>query len=411
MSAAPSGRKVRFARLAALMVIVLYVAGITANAWLDRLIGPRSGNPAEDAIIVVGFGMFTVVGALLVARRPENPIGWFLSAASLVVLASALETYAAYVMTTSGRPDWLAVLGVWVNSWYWFVFIVLAFIYLPLYFPDGRLPSRRWLPVAVISGVGALVIVVLGMLADTLRGQDIDYQIENPIGIEGLAHVEDMPLVIGVLGVPLVVGCVGGVAAVVVRFRRSGGVERQQMKWFLYAAAPILTFPLTDYLPGIVEGIVSGLVFGWLLIGLPTAIGIAVLRHRLYDIDVVINHTLVYGSLTAMLALVYFGGVAGLQRLLSPVVGEGKGLAVVASTLLIAALFQPLRRRVQGFIDRRFYRKKYDAQKTLESFSAKLRGASDLDGLNEELLAVVGETVQPSHASLWLRGPGAGAGR
>jgi len=411
MSAAPSGWKVLFARLAASMVIVFYVAGITANTWLDRLIGPRSGNPAEDAIIVVGFGMFTVVGALLVARRPENPIGWFLSAASLVVLASALETYAAYVMTTSGRPDWLAVLGVWVNSWYWFVFIVLAFIYLPLYFPDGRLPSHRWLPVAVISGVGALVIVVLGMLADTLRGQDIDYQIENPIGIEGLAHVEDMPLVIGVLGFPLVVGCVGAVAAVVVRFRRSGGVERQQMKWFLYAAAPILTFPLTDYLPGIVEGIVSGLVFGWLLIGLPTAIGIAVLRYRLYDIDVVINHTLVYGSLTAMLALVYFGGVAGLQRLLSPVVGEGKGLAVVASTLLIAALFQPLRRRVQGFIDRRFYRKKYDAQKTLESFSAKLRGASDLDGLNEELLAVVGETVQPSHASLWLRGPGAGAGR
>nr|MDQ3318517.1 hypothetical protein [Actinomycetota bacterium] len=165
----------------------------------------------------------------------------------------------------------------------------------------------------------------------------------------------------------------------------------------------ILTFPITDYLPGLVGDVVSGLAFGWLLIGLPTAIGIAVLRHRLYDIDLVINRTLVYATLTATLALVYFGGVAGLQRLLSPVVGEGRGLAVVASTLLIAALFGPLRRRVQGFIDHRFYRKKYDAQKTLESFSAKLRGTSDLDGLNEELLAVVGETVQPAHASLWLR--------
>jgi hypothetical protein len=304
-------------------------------------------------------------------------------------------------MTTTGRPDRLAVVGAWVNGWYWFVFIVLAFIFLPLYFPDGRLPSRRWLPVAVISGAGALIIVVLGMLADTLAGQDIDYRIENPIGIEGLAHVEDMPLVIGALGVTLAVGCVGAVAAVVVRLRRSGGVERQQMKWFLFATAPILTFPIADLLPGIV----SGLVLGWLLIGLPTAIGIAVLRYRLYDIDVVINRTLVYGTLTATLAAVYLGSVVGLQRLLSPMTGEGNQLSIVASTLLIAALFGPLRRRLQAFIDRRFYRNKYDARKTLESFSARLRGSSDLDGLNEELLAVVGETVQPQHASLWLREP------
>ncbi len=316
-----------------------------------------------------------------------------------MTVASALETYAAYVMTTSGRPDGLAVLGVWVNSWYWFVFIVLAFIYLPLYFPDGCLPSRRWLPVAVIPGAGALIIVVLGMLADTLQGQDVDYRIENPIGIEGLAHVEDMPLVIGVLGVPLVIGCVGAVAAVVVRFRRADGVERQQMKWFLYAAAPILIFPIADYLPGIV----SGLAFGWLLIGLPAAIGVAVLRYRLYEIDLVINRTLVYGSLTAMLALVYFGDVAGLQRLLTPLTGEGNQMAVVVSTLLIAALFGPLRRRVQGFIDRRFYREKYDARLTLEAYAAKLLDASDLDRLGGDLVAAVRETVQPAHASLWLR--------
>ncbi len=399
MSAASPGRKVLFARLAASMVIVLYIAGIAANAWMDRLIGPRSGDPAEDAIVVLGFGMFTLVGALLIARRPGNPIGWILSVISLVVLAAALETYAAYVMTTRGRPDWLAIVGVWANSWYWFLFLGLVLVYLPLLFPDGRLPSRRWLPVAVVPGIALAAMVVLGALVDTLSGQDIDYQIENPIGIEGLAHVEDMPLVLSVLGVPLLIGCVGGVAAVVVRLRRSRGVERQQMKWFLYAAAPTPTFPITDYLPGVV----SGLLFGWILIGVPMAIGIAVLRYRLYDIDVVINRTLVYGSLTVSLALVYFGSVVGLQRLLSPVVGEGSQLSVVASTLLIAALFQPLRRRAQGFVDRRFYRKKYDAQKILESFSAKLRGMSDLDGLNEELLAVVGETVQPTHASLWLR--------
>jgi hypothetical protein len=204
------------------------------------------------------------------------------------------------------------------------------------------------------------------------------------------------------LSVPLLIGCVGGVAAVVVRFRRSRGVERQQMKWFLYAAAPIVTFPVTDYLPGIV----SDLVFAWLLIGLPTAIGIAVLRYRLYDIDVVINRTLVYGVLTVSLALVYFGSVVGLQRLLSPVVGESNQLAVVASTLAVAALFTPLRRRIQSFIDRRFYRRKYDATRTLGSFSARLRDETDLGTLREDLVGVVRETVQPAHVSLWLRDEG-----
>jgi hypothetical protein len=388
------------------MVLVLYVAGIAANRWLDRRIGPGGGNPVEDAIVAVGFGMFALVGALLVARRPGNLIGWILSVTSLVVLASALETYAAYVMTTRGRPDWLAVVGAWVNAWYWIVFLALVFVYLPLLFPDGRLPSRRWLPVAVVPGIGLVSMVVLGAFVDTLRGQDIDYRIDNPIGIEGLAHVENLP-VIWVFGGFFVLGSLGAVASLAVRFRRSGGIERQQLKWFLFAAAPVPIAPFLDSL----SGVIGALAFAWVLLGLPVAIGVAVLKHRLYDIDLVINRTLVYGSLTAMLALVYFGGVAGLQRLLSPLLGEGNGFAVVASTLLIAALFGPLRRRVQGFIDRRFYRNKYDARKTLESFSAKLRGASDLDGLNEELLAVVGETVQPSHASLWLRGPDAGAGR
>ena len=387
------------ARAAAGLVVAAYVVGMAAIVLLERRTGLGGENPVEDLVIFGGFGMFAVVGALLVAKRPGNPIGWFLSASSLVVGVAALETYAAYVMTTRGRPDWLAVVGAWANSWYWFMFIALAIVYLPLYFPDGRLPSRRWRPVAVIVGIGALVLIVLGMLADTLRGQDVDYRIENPIGIEGLAHVEDMPVVIGVMSVPLGVGCVGAVAAVVVRFRRSGGVERQQMKWFLYAAAPILTLPLTDALPGIF----GGLVLGWLLLGLPTAIGVAVLKYRLYDIDVVINRTLVYGALTATLALVYFGSVVGLQRLLSPVVGQDNELAVVASTLLIAALFGPLRRRVQGFIDRRFYRRKYDAAKTLEAFNATLRDGTDLERLGGDLVRLVGETVQPEHASLWLR--------
>ena len=398
-AAAPPAHRLLLARAVAWLVVLLYVGGMAALVFLERRIGMQGEDPVDGLVLFGGFGMFVVVGAVLVAKRPGNLIGWILSAASLVVAVTALETYAAYVMTTRGRPDWLAVLGAWANSWYWFMFIVLAFIYLPLYFPDGRLPSRRWLPVAVIAGVGALVTIVLGMLPDTLKGQNIDYRIDNPIGIEGLTHVEEMPVVIGVLSVPLVIGCVGAVAAVVARFRRSSGVERQQMKWFLYAAAPILTFPITDYLPEIVDD----LVFGWMLVGLPTAIGIAVLRYRLYDIDVVINRTLVYGSLTVSLALVYFGCVVGLQRLLSPAVGESNQLAVVASTLAVAALFNPLRRRIQDFMDRRFYRRKYDAVRTLEAFSARLREEPDLDRLGEDLLTVVRETVQPVHAALWLR--------
>ena len=383
------------------LVVPVYVAGIAATAWLERLAGLGFEGPVEDVMLSVGFGMFAVVGALLVAKRPGNPIGWIMSATTLIAVVAALETYAAYVMTTSGQPDALAVIGAWANSWYWFALIALVFIYLPLLFPDGRLPSRRWLPFAVLPGIGVAGIVVLGGLAETLRGQNVDYRIENPIGIEGLPHVEDLPMFdtlgLGLLGI----GTVGAIASVVVRFHRSRGIERQQLKWFLYAAAPIPYFPISDSGPLVLDAV----AFGWVLIGLPAAIGIAVLRYRLYDIDVVINRTLVYGALTVTLALVYLGSVVGLQRLLSPMVGEGNQLAVVASTLLIAALFGPLRRRVQSLIDRRFYRRKYDARRTLETFSVKLRGVSDLDGLSEELLAVVHETVQPEHASLWLRAP------
>jgi hypothetical protein len=364
-----SPRALLFARVAGWLIVPLYVAGICTGYLLERRAWLPNEHPVENVMLLVGFGAFAVVGALLVAKRPPNLIGWIMAAVALMVgLFPASGAYAAYVMTTRGKPDALAVVGAWVQTWYWGLLLALAFVYLPLLFPDGRLPSRRWLPVAVLPGIGTLGMVVLGALTETLHDSNAGYRIDNPIGIEGLAYVEDLP-VFGVLTGLWGVGAVGAVASVVVRFRRSRGVERQQMKWFLYAVALLLTFPLEGYLPDIV----SNVLFGAVLIALPTAIGIAVLRHRLYDIDLVINRTLVYGTLSATLVLVYVGCVLSLQYAFRALTGQGSQLAVVASTLAIAALFSPLRRRIQSFIDRRFYRKKYDAAKTLEAFSAKLR--------------------------------------
>jgi hypothetical protein len=390
------------ARGAASLVLLIYVVGISANGWLERRLGLQSEDSAEDVVLFVGFSLFAAVGSLLVAKRPENPIGWIMSANALIVgIFPACESYAAYVMSTSGHPDVLAVVGVWANSWYWYLLLALTFIYLPLLFPDGRLPSRRWLPVAVVPAIGVAGIAILGALTETLRGQTFDYRIDNPIGIEGLGYVEDLQVFTVLGGGALAIGTVGSVSSVVERFRRSRGTERQQLKWFLYAAAPIVAFPAIESLPVIVSGLLSG----WVLLGLPTAIGIAVLRYRLYEIDLVINRTLVYGSLTVMLALVYVGGVAITQTVFRLLSGQEQQpqLAVVISTLVIAAIFNPLRRRVQGLVDRRFYRRKYDAAKTLAAFNSRLREETDLGTLSEEVLGVVRETMQPAHVSLWLR--------
>jgi hypothetical protein len=387
-------------RLAGWLIVPLYAAGICTSYALQRRAGLLDDNSVENAVLLVGFSAFAVVGAILVAKRPTNAIGWIMAAVALMLSTFlAGDSYTAYAMVTRGQPDALAVVGAWTGSWYWYALLALVLVYLPLLFPDGRLPSRRWLPVAVLAGIGTLGVVVLAALADTLPVNEASgYEIDNPIGIEGLGYVEDLP-VFGVLGVILGVVVIGAAASVVVRFRRSRGVERQQMKWFVYAVVPVLVMPIEDYLPGII----SSAALAAVLIGLPTAIGIAVLKYRLYEIDILINRTLVYGSLSATLVALYFGGVVLLQRVFVTLTAGGSTLAVVASTLVIAALFNPLRRRIQSFIDRRFYRRKYDAARTLEAFSAKLRDETDLDALNDELVGVVRETMQPTHISLWLR--------
>src|SRR5215210_4817103 len=404
------------ARVAGWLIVPLYV--VSSCAYYLLIYGAGLWN--EDALVEnltgamlsLGFGAFAVVGALLVVRRPTNAIGWILSAVGLMVstIFAAGSGYATYVMATRGQPDALAVFGAWAANCLWFVMLALALIYLPLLFPDGRLLSRRWLPVAVLAGIATLGIVLPGALVDTIPVQEVPGQrIANPIGIEGLGKFDGLPISGAIEGLFLV-AAVGAVAAVVVRFRRSRGVERQQMKWFAYVIVVLIG---GSVLAGGVSDVTG---VGWLakisfvlsLIGLmclPIAVGIAILRYRLYEIDLIINRTLVYGPLTATLALMYFGGVATTQLVFRALTGQEQQpeIAIVASTLVIAALFNPLRRRIQSSVDRRFYRRKYDARKTLEAFSARLRNETNLQALSGKLTKVVSETMQPEHVSLWLR--------
>jgi hypothetical protein len=396
-------------------IVPLYVAGTCAYYLLIYGAGlGDEGTLVENVtgvMLGVGFGAFAVVGALLVIRRPTNSIGWLLSAIGLIVstIFGAGTGYATYVMSTRGQPDALAILGAWAANCLWFVMLALALIYLPLLFPDGRLLSRRWLSVAVLGGIGTLGFVISGALVNTIPVNEVPGPgIANPIGIEGLGKIEDLQIV-GAAQALFLLAALGAVASVVVRFRRSRGVERQQMKWFAYVivvliGGSVLTGGLSD-MTGVEWLEASSFVLSMTgLMCLPIAVGIAILRYRLYEIDLIINRTLVYGPLTATLALVYFGGVATTQLVFRALTEQQQQpqLAVVVSTLVIAALFNPLRRRIQTFIDRRFYRRKYDARKTLEAFTAKLRDETDLQALSGELTRVVGETMQPAHVSLWL---------
>jgi hypothetical protein len=280
------------------------------------------------------------------------------------------------------------------------VFITLA-PFLFLLFPDGRLPSRRWRFLSwVVVAVGVL-LVIFGPLHNSGKGGGGFAPVQDPISVGGAVEQAIVFLVFGGV-IVLFAASILSAISLVFRFRRAAGVERQQIKWVVYAAVLSSAYLMLNFF---ISGLLNILFSTAAGLALYAAIGIAILKYRLYDIDILINRTLVYGSLTALLALVYIGGVATTQAIFRVLTGqqEQSQLAIVVSTLVIAALFNPLRRRIQAFIDRRFYRRKYDAAKTLEAFSAKLRDETDLDTLSDDLVGVVRETMQPAHVSLWLR--------
>ncbi len=365
-------------------------------------------------IFVLPFLTFPLVGALIASNRPKNPIGWICLAVGIFwMLANLSSGYGMYGLRVAspGSVPFPAAIGS-VGEWMWAPAVGLG-ICLILLFPDGRLPSRRWRPLAWLSG--AAIFLVSAGFALSPGPMEGFLEIRNPFGLEEYPWIADTAQ--GVMLLLLFLCIVASAASLVLRFLRSGGEEREQIKWLAFAASILGLVGFSSFvIPGIIVPDATGganrlwknlledavtLSFA----GVPVAIGIAVLKYRLYDIDVLINRTLVYGSLTAMLALVYFGGVTATQAIFRALTSQEQQpqLAIVVSTLVIAALFNPLRRRIQGFIDRRFYRRKYDAVKTLEAFSAKLRDETDLDALNAELVGVVRETMQPAHVSLWLR--------
>jgi|SRR5215203_2281673 hypothetical protein len=276
---------------------------------------------------------------------------------------------------------------------------MLLLSFLPLYFPDGRLVSRRWRWVVRL----ALFFCVTAAVFYTLTPGEIQNKgIVNPLGIEALQPFSDILETVG-FGLYFIL-LFASAASLVVRFRGSGSVERQQIKWLAVAALAIPLWFLTNAPIYAVSPVLGNVIENLMFAGISVAVGLAVLRYRLYDIDILINRTLVYGSLSAMLLAVYFGGVATIQVLLRVLAGqeEQPQLGVVVSILVIAALFNPSKRRIQSFIDRSFYRRKYDARKTLEAFSAKLRDETDLNALTEDLVGVVKQTMQPAHVSVWL---------
>ncbi len=366
----------------------------------------------ENIVLIATLAVaFSGVGALVAAHRPGNSIGWIFCAAALCqVLAAFGDEYATYALIT--RPGSLP-LGAemsWLTEWIWAPGLGLILVFLPLLFPDGRPPSRRWRPVAWLGGLSIATAVVL---ASSLLWPERGTRLLGDAGIADRGPGWLVALLSAAFPLMLVAG-LGAVISLFARFHRSGGEERQQIKWFAYAAALSLFWVfLLDGVPDsgrVFEAAIA--VLGLFVIpSIPVAAGVAIFRYRLYDIDAIINRTLVYGLLTVSLALVYGVGVMVLQRLFVVLTGQGSQLAIVASTLGIAALFGPLRRRIQVLIDRRFYRRKYDAAKTLEAFSAKLRDETDLDRLGDELVSVVGGAVQPEHASLWLRPSDKGARR
>jgi hypothetical protein len=390
---------------------VLLVATVVLWALGVRPPPPSGWGTAGVSVVLPLLPLaFTIVGAVIALRQSANRIGWVcLAIGGFLLLGNVAGAYSSYERSTGSAPLPGTELATWLDSWTWIPAIGSAGTFLLLLFPDGRLPSPRWRVAAWTSAA----VIVLVALSNAFRPGALPNEpgVVNPFAIEAARYLPGrLP---GGANVMLPICFLAAAAALVIRFRRAGGRERLQLKWFAFAAALLATLFAVAAVTDLVAGVVgAGRPLGVRLledavstsaVGLPLAIGIAVLRHNLYEIDVIINRTLVYGALTASLAAAYLGLVLLFQLALSPLTRKSD-LAVAVSTLAVAALARPLRGRIQEGVDRRFYRRRYDARRTLERFGAHLRDELDPGAVGIELREVVEQTMQPAHMSLWLRG-------
>ena len=404
------------------------VALIGLTLMLTFVVPPITDRPSDGlAVLMLVLALaYPTVGALIASRLPTNPIGWIFCGLGLLYVAQRFtEAYADYALLVNLALPAGEYVAWFSNTVAGGSLLILVAVFLLLLFPNGRLLSRRWWLVAWTAILGAAI----GALGDALYPGNLPTHtyVENPFGVLGIISgggftTYDLFTALFLLGWTLLLTSqIAALVSLILRLHRARGDERQQIKWVLYAVVPAVlcgvlvslnlmvvrfTYEFLSGPQSIVpwehlKYVLYASTFASLLV--PVFTYIAILRYRLFDIDVVVNRTLVYGSLTATLVALYFGGIVVLQSVFVLLTGQRSTLAVVASTLLIAALFNPLRRRIQSFIDRRFYRSKYDARKTLEAFSAQLREETDLNALSEDLVGVVREAMQPAHVSLWLR--------
>ena len=389
-------RKQTAARLA--WTVCVFVAALTVFALTVDLL---SGKPERLAVRIAEWSFTTlavplaVVGALITSRRPDNRVGILLLVGGLSIsVEKVAEELTSYGVRVPGAVPGVGLIG-WVSNLAWIPSILMLLL-LPVLFPDGQPPSPRWRPVVWAIVAGAVVTTVLAALIPRIG---IEPSLRSPLGLPGSAGVAlERVLRLVFLGLP--VAAVAAMAAMIVRFRRARGVERQQLKWLAYAGGVVVvaTVAQDTWLGGWPVAAATALLWA-----IPVAIGVAILRYRLYDIDRIINRTLVYGLLTMLLGLGYAGMVLVLGQLFGGIGDQPPGWVIASVTLAVAALAQPARRRIQQAVDRRFNRRRYNAAKTIEAFSTHLRDQVDLDTLTVELLAVVNHTVEPTSSSLWLR--------
>jgi hypothetical protein len=385
------------------LIVPLAAIGLAALGLLLTMLQTadlQRGTFAQPWLNVVYTVAFAAVAALVLRRDPRHAVGWIF--AVVAVTSGAIQVLQEYALLAhSARPPlpggaWAA----WLPHWAWFGEIVLLMIVLPVVFPTGRPLTKRWRSVLWLA-VAAFVVTAASTALAPGPASELTPEFSNPV------VVADSPVrqLLGAAApAALFAAIAAAVGSLIVRFRRARGVERQQMKWLVYAlfvVAAAFGASATLFLVGRPSALAE-IAMGLAVLLVPLAVAIAILRYRLYDVDLLIKRTVVYGATTAAIAATFFLGIVGLQAVLRPLT-SGSELAIAASTLVSFALFQPIRRRVQGAVDRRFDRSRYDAAHTLETFADDLRDEVDLAELRAELLGVVGETMQPSHASVWLR--------